>query len=76
MSTSNPSLPVREARPTTAVTRTPIAVAAGDGIGPEILAATRTILDAAGAPLEYHDLVVGEQALLFFMSSGVRDSEC
>ncbi|MFO0391355.1 MAG: NADP-dependent isocitrate dehydrogenase, partial [Planctomycetota bacterium] len=74
MSTSNPSLPVREARPTTAVTRTPIAVAAGDGIGPEILAATRTILDAAGAPLEYHDLVVGEQAYLQGLTSGVPDA--
>ncbi|MFO0175435.1 MAG: NADP-dependent isocitrate dehydrogenase, partial [Planctomycetota bacterium] len=74
MSTSNPSLPVREARPTPAVTRTPIAVAAGDGIGPEILAATRTILDAAGAPLEYHDLVVGEQAYLQGLTSGVPDA--
>jgi isocitrate dehydrogenase len=41
---------------------TTIAVADGDGIGPEIMAATRRILDAAGAPLRYHPLQVGAAA--------------
>jgi isocitrate dehydrogenase len=51
--------------------RTPVAVAAGDGIGPEILAATRKVLDAAVAPLDYHEIVVGEQAYLRGVTSGV-----
>ena len=54
-------------------TRTPITVAAGDGIGPEILRATRAILDAAGAPLDYHEITVGEQAYRQGITSGVPD---
>jgi isocitrate dehydrogenase len=53
--------------------RTKIAVAAGDGIGPEILRATRAILDAAHAPLDYHEIVVGEQAYRRGVTSGVPD---
>ena len=74
MTATNP-LPAHPSnRPPHATARSPIAVAAGDGIGPEILAATRAILDAAGAPLEYHDLVVGEQAYRQGMTSGVPDA--
>lgn len=51
--------------------RTPITVAAGDGIGPEILAATRTVLDAAGAPLDYHESTVGAQVYAQGVTSGV-----
>lgn len=53
--------------------RTKIAVAAGDGIGPEILRATRSVLEAAGAPLDYHEIVVGEQAYRRGITSGVPD---
>jgi isocitrate dehydrogenase len=38
-----------------------IAVAHGDGIGPEIMAATLFILREAGAPLEIHPVEIGEK---------------
>jgi len=41
---------------------TPLTVAAGDGIGPEITDATLRILDAAGAALAPEFIVVGERA--------------
>ncbi len=34
----------------------PIAIAEGDGIGPEIMQAVRYVLDEAGANLEYHPI--------------------
>ena len=37
----------------------PVAVARGDGIGPEIMDATLRILDAARAPLKYHFIDLG-----------------
>lgn len=40
--------------------RTRVAIAEGDGIGPEIMEATLQILEAAGAELEYDELQVGE----------------
>ncbi len=40
--------------------KTPITVAHGDGIGPEIMAATLAILDAAGAALEIETVEIGE----------------
>src|SRR3990167_10191703 len=39
----------------------PIAVAEGDGIGPEIMRATLRILQAAGAALEIHPIEIGEK---------------
>ncbi len=42
----------------------PIAVAEGDGIGPEIMQATLKILEAAGAPLEFHPVAIGEKMYL------------
>ncbi len=44
-------------------TRTPITVAHGDGIGPEIMAATLHILEAAGALLDIETIEVGEEGL-------------
>ncbi|MCP5508691.1 MAG: NADP-dependent isocitrate dehydrogenase, partial [Chlamydiales bacterium] len=41
--------------------KTPITVAEGDGIGPEIMAAVLHILDAAGAALEIHKVKIGEE---------------
>ncbi len=43
------------------MSKIPITIAEGDGIGPEILKATLHVLDAAGAPLEYHPIEVGER---------------
>lgn len=39
----------------------PIAIAEGDGIGPEIMRAVLKILDAANAPLEYRFCQIGEK---------------
>ena len=41
-------------------TPTPITVARGDGIGPEIMDATLRILDAAGASLDIDEITIGE----------------
>lgn len=43
------------------MTKHQICVAEGDGIGPEIMAATLKILEAAGAPLEIHKVQIGEK---------------
>ncbi len=49
----------------------PIAVAEGDGIGPEIMAATLLILKASGAPLEYHKVEIGEKVYLKGNRAGI-----
>src|SRR5499427_3875185 len=54
--------------------RIPITVAHGDGIGPEIMAATLHILDAAGAPLDIETIEVGEKVYLSGNTSGIEPS--
>ncbi|HOJ03187.1 MAG TPA: NADP-dependent isocitrate dehydrogenase [Bacteroidota bacterium] len=48
-----------------------ITVARGDGIGPEIMDATIRILQAAGAPLEYDYIEIGEAQYLRGVLSGI-----
>jgi isocitrate dehydrogenase len=48
-----------------------ITVARGDGIGPEIMDSTLRILDAAGAPLQYDEIQIGEQVYLQGHTSGI-----
>jgi isocitrate dehydrogenase len=43
------------------MSKTPIAVAEGDGIGPEIMRATLQIMEAANASLEIHKVEIGEK---------------
>jgi len=50
-----------------------ITVAYGDGIGPEIMEATHSVLRAANAPLVYHPIEVGEQVYLRGESTGIPD---
>lgn len=50
---------------------TPIAVAHGDGIGPEIMAATLRTLDAAGARLAIEPISIGEQVYTSGHSAGI-----
>jgi isocitrate dehydrogenase len=50
---------------------TAITVAKGDGIGPEIMDATLSILKAAGAQLEIDEIAVGEKVYLAGNSSGI-----
>jgi isocitrate dehydrogenase len=54
--------------------KTPITVAHGDGIGPEIMAATLQILDAAGAALEIETIEIGEKVYLRGNSAGIDPS--
>lgn len=51
-----------------------VAVAEGDGIGPEIMAATLEVLKAAGAPLEFHHIEIGEKVYLQGERSGIAPS--
>ena len=55
-------------------TKTPITVAHGDGIGPEIMAATLRILDAAGAALEIETIEIGEKVYLRGNTAGIEPS--
>src|SRR5688500_5098417 len=52
--------------------RIPITVANGDGIGPEIMAATLRILEAAEAPLEIETIDIGEKVYLSGNTSGIE----
>ena len=49
----------------------PIAVAEGDGIGPEIMEGVLSILDAAGAPLTYESVRLGEAVYDAGHTSGI-----
>jgi len=53
-------------------TKTPITVAHGDGIGPEIMQATLQILEASGAALEIETIEIGEKVYLRGNSSGIE----
>ena len=53
---------------------TPITVAYGDGIGPEIMEATLAILAAAGARLDIEVIEIGEKVYLRGVSSGIEPS--
>jgi isocitrate dehydrogenase len=50
----------------------PITVAHGDGIGPEIMAATLQILKESGAQLEIETIDIGEKVYLAGNSSGIE----
>ncbi|MFA6916266.1 MAG: NADP-dependent isocitrate dehydrogenase [Parachlamydiales bacterium] len=56
------------------MSKLPITVAEGDGIGPEIMAATLKVLEASGAPLEIHKVEVGEKVYLRGFPSGIEPS--
>jgi isocitrate dehydrogenase len=54
--------------------RTPITVAHGDGIGPEIMDATLHILKEAGAELDIETIEIGERVYLKGNSAGIEPS--
>lgn len=56
-------------------TKTPIVVAYGDGIGPEIMSATLEILQAAGAKIEPHEIQIGEKVYLEGYTSGIKPED-
>lgn len=49
----------------------PIAIAYGDGIGPEIMEATLHVLSEAGANLDYHPVEIGEKCYLAGHKTGM-----
>ncbi len=51
----------------------PVAIAHGDGIGPEIMDATLAILNAAGAKIEPRPIEIGERVYRSGLSSGIGD---
>lgn len=51
--------------------KTPITVAKGDGIGPEIMDATLRILEAAGAQLDIEEIEIGEKVYLSGNTAGI-----
>lgn len=53
--------------------KTPITVAYGDGIGPEIMDATIDILDKAGAQLEYEEIEIGKAVYERGIMSGIEE---
>jgi isocitrate dehydrogenase len=56
------------------MTKTPITVARGDGIGPEIMDATLKILDAAGAQLDIEEIEIGEAVYKSGIANGIAES--
>ena len=58
----------------TSESRVPITVAHGDGIGPEIMAASLHILKEAGARIEEEPIEIGEKVYLRGVSAGIEPS--
>lgn len=54
--------------------KTPVTVAYGDGIGPEIMEATLSILGEAGARLAIEEIEIGESVYRRGVPSGIEDS--
>ncbi|MBY0338732.1 MAG: NADP-dependent isocitrate dehydrogenase [Acetobacteraceae bacterium] len=54
----------------TTKTRTKVTAIAGDGIGPEVMRATRQVLEAAGARIEWEDAMAGAEAFRKGIASG------
>lgn len=63
--------PTKNAPPTIAPSIPLVAIAPGDGIGPEIMDATLRIFEAAGASMRTTSLELGEAAYLSGHSSGI-----
>jgi len=56
------------------MSKTPITVARGDGIGPEIMDATLEILEAAGAQLDIEEIEIGKAVYERGVKNGIEDS--
>lgn len=54
--------------------KSPITIARGDGIGPEIMDAVLHILDKAGAQLDIEEIEIGEKVYKRGIPSGIEDS--
>ena len=56
------------------MSKTPITVARGDGIGPEIMDATLQILEEAGAALDIEEIEIGEAVYKSGIKNGIAES--
>ncbi len=56
------------------MSKTPITVAYGDGIGPEIMDATLHIIQSAGAQLDIERIEIGEKVYLAGNPAGIEPS--
>ncbi len=56
------------------MSKTPITVARGDGIGPEIMEATLQILEASGAELAIEEIAIGKAVYESGIKNGIADS--
>ena len=54
--------------------KTPVTVAYGDGIGPEIMQATLDIILAAGAQIDIEEIEIGENVFKRGVLAGIEDS--
>jgi isocitrate dehydrogenase len=54
--------------------KVPITVAHGDGVGPEIMNATLSILEVAGARIDVETIEIGEKVYLRGVSAGIEPS--
>lgn len=54
--------------------KTPVSVAYGDGIGPEIMDATLRVINAAGAQIEQETIEIGESVYSRGVSNGIEPS--
>ena len=61
-----------ESQTTSSLPPVPITVARGDGIGPEIMAATLRILEAAGARLDIDEVEIGEAVYHRGFTAGIE----
>ena len=52
-----------------------ITVAKGNGIGPEIMDATLSIMKAAGVEVEYDEIIIGEEIYKQGISAGIRSED-
>ena len=53
------------------MSKIPVTIARGDGIGPEIMDAVLYVLNEAGANLEYHEIEIGEKVYLKGHPTGI-----
>jgi isocitrate dehydrogenase len=59
------------AAPAGAAVRHPVTLIPGDGVGPEVVASARRILEAVGAPLDFEERAAGASVFLAGVPSGV-----
>ncbi len=68
------STPAQPASDADRSARTAVTVIPGDGIGPEVMAATRRVLEQAGARIDWDECVAGSEAFAAGIATGVPEA--